>query len=339
MQLATCRAPAWSWSRPPRSRPAGASRTAAWASTATPPRPRWARAAWPHARWPRRARASASSSAMRAAGRPRCPGRAAGRCSAGGDRRRLACVAPSALPFAPDWHTPEALDDAGIEAAGRGQRRRRAARRAPGLRCHRAALRARLPAAPVPVAAIEPARRRLGRRRGRARSAGAAHRPAPARAGARQPGARCAHHRNRLGRRRPRGRRRGAPGPGPQGHRLRLRLREQRLRGARRAHSVRPRLPGRAGRASAAPQPGSPPAPSAAVSEPAQAAAIVASGQADQVALARPLPGRPALGLASSGDAAASPTALLARPSRRPASASRPWQRTPERAALFRSCP
>ncbi len=72
-------------------------------------------------------------------------------------------VSASAIPFADGWHTPAALDEAGIEAlvghfiaaAHRAEARR--------LRLHRIARRARLPAAPVPLAFVQPTHRRLGR--------------------------------------------------------------------------------------------------------------------------------------------------------------------------------
>jgi len=49
-------------------------------------------------------------------GSAQVPWEGGGPLKAGGDGGApWRCVAPSALPFAPDWHTPEALDEAGIE--------------------------------------------------------------------------------------------------------------------------------------------------------------------------------------------------------------------------------
>ena len=104
------------------------------------------------AAWRRPARASASSSAMPAARPPSIArGRAAGRCGAEEDAWQT--VAPSAIPFAPDWPVPQALDENGIQRADQRLGQRRRARGARRLRLHRDPRRPRLPAARVPVAA------------------------------------------------------------------------------------------------------------------------------------------------------------------------------------------
>ena len=142
-------------------------------------------------------------------------------------------VSASALPYADGWHTPHALDEAEIEAlivrfAAVG--RAGAARR---LRLHRAAQRARLPLAPVPVAAQQPPRRRLGRVAREPPAAPARDHPADPRRGARAD-ARGAPLGHRLGRGRPhrRRRRRDRRRLPRGGRRLRLLLLGRQLAGA-----------------------------------------------------------------------------------------------------------
>ena len=71
--------------------------------------------------------------------------------------------APSALPFVAEWHTPAALDRAGMERVVEAFARAARALRAPRPRHDRDPLGARLPAQLVPVAARQPARRRVRR--------------------------------------------------------------------------------------------------------------------------------------------------------------------------------
>ena len=64
--------------------------------------------------WRRRTPSSASRSPTPAARlRPSVPGRAGARSAP--DKNPWQTSAPSAIPFAPDWHTPEPLDAAGLE--------------------------------------------------------------------------------------------------------------------------------------------------------------------------------------------------------------------------------
>ena len=98
---------------------------------------------------------------LRPASRSRAPSRSAP-ASTPGSRWR-----PRRFPSAPRWHTPQALDAAGLERTIAGFRTGGGAIRPRRLRCHRAARRARLPAAPVPLAARQPTHRRLRRQRSR----------------------------------------------------------------------------------------------------------------------------------------------------------------------------
>ena len=72
-------------------------------------------------------------------------------------------VAPSPLPFMEGENPPLALDRAGLRSHPRRVRRRRAGARAARPRRRADPRRARLSAAPVPLAAVEPARRRIWR--------------------------------------------------------------------------------------------------------------------------------------------------------------------------------
>ena len=72
-------------------------------------------------------------------------------------------VAPSALPFNPASPPPHALDVAGLRASRGWIRRRRRTGRAGGFPDRRDPCRSRLPPARVPVAAREPAHRRVRR--------------------------------------------------------------------------------------------------------------------------------------------------------------------------------
>ena len=72
-------------------------------------------------------------------------------------------IAPSAIPFGADWQAPLEMTAADIERVRDAFVDRRQARGAHRLRRHRAARRARLPAAQLRVADVQPAHRRVRR--------------------------------------------------------------------------------------------------------------------------------------------------------------------------------
>ncbi len=72
-------------------------------------------------------------------------------------------LAPSAIPYGPDWHVPRAMTADEHEVDAQRLHRHGEARRADRLRPARTARRARLSAAPVSVAAVQPAHRRIWR--------------------------------------------------------------------------------------------------------------------------------------------------------------------------------
>ena len=158
----------------------------------------------------------------------------------------------SAIPFDAKWHTPVALDAVGLEARQAGLRRRHPAQRPPGLRRDRAARRARLSAQPVPVAAQQPAHRRVRRHHGKAPALPARSvRGLPQAVAARQ-GARHPPQLRRLGRGRPHHRGHGRDRAPAQGAGLRLRRRELgRQRAPSEDHRWAPAIRCRSPRASA----------------------------------------------------------------------------------------